>query len=200
MKTLAITLAAGLMAAGSALAQNADALNARQLEQIRAAAATPAPAPVAVREGGRVYVGGSLGWGGAHLDDRAQWSNTLTVGYEFNKNFAVEASVDYMYQNSYTTSNHKTKTHEAGQTAFVNAIAGYPIGRVTPYVLAGAGAGFNGAGDAHKDPEALWNVGGGLSYNLTNNWQLDARYRYIDAWTGTRAAEQAFSLGVNYRF
>jgi opacity protein-like surface antigen len=176
MKTFAIALVAGVLATAPAMAQNAP----------RAAA------PVAT-SGGNVYVGGSLGWGGAHLDDRAQWSNTLALGYELNKHLAVEATVDYNYKNS-------NANLDAGQTAFVNLVAGYPVGRITPYVLAGTGAGFNGSGDHHKNTEALWNVGGGVAYNVTRRWQIDARYRHIDAWQGNRHAEQAFSLGVNYRF
>lgn len=171
MKKIAIALAAVFLSTAPVLAQNAPV-------------ATP---------GGKVYVGGSLGWGGAHLDDRAQWSNTLSLGYEINKYLAVEAAVDYNYKNS--------NAHlDAGQTAFVNMIAGYPVGRLQPYVLAGTGAGFNGSGDHHKNTEALWNVGGGVAYNVTRNWQIDARYRHIDAWQGNRHAEQAFSLGVNYKF
>jgi opacity protein-like surface antigen len=203
MKNIAIVALTGVFVASIASAQvTADDLNARQLQQLRVNSFTapavtvtaPAPARVAtptphVSTG--FYVGGSTGWGGAHLDNRAQWSNTLYAGYELNRFLALEASVDYMYRNS---------SHTAGQMAFGNALLGVPVGRLTPYVLAGAGMGFNGAGDRNKDPQSLWNVGGGLILNINRSWQLDGRYRYIDSWQGTRAAEQGFSLGVNYRF
>jgi outer membrane autotransporter protein len=64
----------------------------------------------------------------------------------------------------------------------------------------GAGVGLNGAGNHDKNADALWNVGGGVAYNVTRNWQLDARYRYVDGWQGGREAEHAVSLGVNYKF
>jgi opacity protein-like surface antigen len=82
----------------------------------------------------------------------------------------------------------------------LNAIAGYPIRSVTPYVLAGTGWGFNGAGDKHKNTQTLWNVGGGMMVNLNRNWQLDARYRYVESWDGNRAAENLVGMGLNYRF
>ena len=168
MKTFATTLAAALLVAGTAFAQNA-----------------PAPATRGL------YVGASVDLGGARLEDAKTWGNSLTLGYELNRNFAVEAVASYNYSNS---------NHDAGQTGFVNLIAGQPIGRVTPYVLAGVGAGFNGAGNHDKNADGLWNVGGGVAYNVTRNWQLDARYRYVDGMRTGRESEQAVSLGVNYRF
>jgi opacity protein-like surface antigen len=140
----------------------------------------------------RVYLGGNLGMGGVHLDDRAQYTAGVVAGYNLNRFVAVEGNVNFHVNNDHV--------RDDGQTAFANLVAGYPVGRTTPYVLAGVGAGFNGAGDSNNDPQALWNVGGGVAYRLTNNWSVDARYRYVDAWSGTRDAEHMLSLGVNYRF
>jgi opacity protein-like surface antigen len=169
MKTFAITLAAGLMAAGSVFAQSA-----------------PAPSPMR-----GFYVGASVDVGGTKPQESQTWGNSLALGYELNRNFAVEAVASYNYKNS---------SHDAGQTGFVNLIVGQSLGRVTPYVLVGAGVGLNGAGNHDKNADALWNVGGGVAYNVTRNWQLDARYRYVDGWQGGREAEHAVSLGVNYKF
>ena len=202
MKTFVTAIIASVMATSVAFAQgaadrSADALNAQQLESLRPRVATPAPVPAAapasqasaVRLNG-LYAGLTTGYGGAHWDS-GQWSTGVAIGYELNKYLAVEASADYVFGRG---------NHEAGQTVFVNAIAGYPIGRVTPYALAGTGWGFNGAGDHHKATQSLWNVGGGLAVNLNRNWQLDGRYRYVEAWDGNRAAEQLVGVGVNYKF
>lgn len=172
MKIFAIALLAGLTAATTAMAQGA----ARS-------------APTAVQG---VYVGGSLGWGGSDFANDGQLTNTLQLGYQVTRNVAVEASFDYTYSNSNSGDN--------GQAAFANLILGQPLGKVTPYVLAGAGSGVNGSGNRNGDAETLWNVGGGVKYSLTNNLSLDARYRYIDAWQGEREASQVVSLGVSYKF
>lgn len=173
MKTFAITLAAGLLAAGSVFAQSAPAQ-------------TPAASPLR-----GLYIGASVDAGGEKPQESRVWGNSLTLGYELNRNVAVEAVASYNYSDS---------KHDAGQTGFVNLVVGQPIGRFTPYVLAGAGVGVNGAGNHDKNPDALWNVGGGIAYNVTRNWQLDARYRYVDGFRDDRTYEHAVSLGVNYKF
>lgn len=178
MKTFAITLAAGLFAATAAFAQG-PARNA------------PAAAPAAAAPLAGLYVGASVDFGGASLDNARGWGNSLTVGYQATRNIAVEAVL---------SQNYGTGTQNDGQTGFVNVVVGQGFGPVTPYVLVGAGAGIGGAGDADKDAEGLWNVGAGVAYNITRNWQLDARYRYVDAIAATRDAEHAVSLGVNYKF
>lgn len=200
MKNIAIMAAFGLMVAGTASAQmTADQLNARELQRIAAvnAVRAPAVAPVATTQAttlsapGGFYIGAATGWGGAHLDSRAQWNNSLRAGYQLNRFVSVEASADLRYRNS---------TQSAGQLVFGNALVGLPLGQVTPYLLAGAGVGLNGSGNANRDPQSLWNVGGGMAYNVNRNWQVDSRYRYVDAWQGSRDAEHVFSVGVNYRF
>lgn len=167
MKTFVTTLAAGLLASGVALAQ----------------------APAAPLSG--LYVGTSVDFGGAKLEDASGWSNSLTVGYNVTRNVAVEAVLAHSHGNG---------SQNDGQTGFINAVVGMPVGPVTPYALVGVGAGINGAGNRDKEAEGLWNVGAGVSYNVTRNWQVDARYTYADAIEATRTASHAVSLGVNYRF
>lgn len=169
MKTFVTTLAAGLLASGVALAQ--------------------APAAPAALSG--LYVGASVDFSGAQLDEARGWGNSLTVGYNVTRNIAVEAVLSH---------NYGTNGQTEGQTGFINTVVGMPVGPVTPYALVGVGAGFGALGDADKRAEGLWNVGAGVAYNVTRNWQVDARYRYVDAIDAVRTAEHAVSLGVNYRF
>lgn len=176
MKTFAITLAAGLFAATAAFAQGP-------------ARTAPAAAPAAPLVG--LYIGTSVNFGGSSPDNARGWGNSLTVGYQATRNIAVEAVLSQTYG---------TGAQNDGQTGFVNAVVGMPVGPITPYALVGLGAGVGGAGNADKDAEGLWNVGAGVAYNITRNWQLDARYRYVDAIAATRDAEHAVSLGVNYKF
>ena len=152
-----------------------------------ASAQTPAaPAPLS-----GFYVGTSVNLSGTDLSESRDTAVSLTAGYSVTRNIAVEATLAHAFDNG---------SRAGGQTGFVNVVAGMPVGPITPYVLAGAGVGVNGAGDSDKGMEGLWNVGAGASYNVTRNWQLDARYRYVDAISATREAEHVVSLGVNYKF
>ena len=136
-----------------------------------------------------VYVGAAAATQGRALDD-AQWGGTASVGYRFNRFLTVEALADFTAQ---------TETQRGGQAVFANVVAGYPLGPVTPYVLAGAGYGFNALAASDNEPQTLWNAGVGVAYNLNANWQVDARYRRIESMSGDVAADRV-TLGLNYRF
>ena len=177
MKTFAIALAAGLLTATTVLAQTP----ART-----APAAAPAAAPLA-----GLYIGTSVSLSGTNLETASGLGQSLTVGYQVTRNIAVEGVLSHSYGSG---------AQNDGQTGFVNIVAGQAFGPVTPYALVGVGAGINGAGNTDKEAEGLWNVGAGVAYNVTRNWQIDARYRYVDAISATRDAEHAVSLGVNYKF
>jgi opacity protein-like surface antigen len=136
-----------------------------------------------------VYVGAAAATQGRALED-AQWGGSASVGYRVNRFLAVEALADFTAQ---------TETQRAGQAVFANVIAGYPLGPITPYVLAGAGYGFNALAGADNEAQALWNAGVGVAYNLSANWQVDARYRRVEAFSGDVTADRV-TLGLNYRF
>jgi opacity protein-like surface antigen len=89
-----------------------------------------------------------------------------------------------------------------------NLIAQYPIrdvfpATVVPYALGGGGYTWGPNGTS-----PVWNVGGGLRVDVTNNIAFDARYRYISATDsfytnanyGTLAHANAVTLGVQYKF
>lgn len=203
MKTFAAALVATALAASPALAQSrasdrsADALNARVLEILNAQRApvvvsapvtAPARAETAARDSG-VYVSGGVGYGGA---DWTQWSNTLGVGYQFNRYLAAEVTGDFSYANA---------TRTAGQAFFLNARASVPTGTaLTPYVVGGVGVGVNGYGNAAGNASTLFDFGAGMNYAINRNWQIDGRYRRIEGINLDRNGDNVFSVAVNYRF
>lgn len=111
-----------------------------------------------------------------------------TFGYEFNRFLRGEVNVS----NRFGTDN--------GQSVTADAILGVPVGRFTPYTFVGLGYGFNYLGKPDGDPAALWSVGGGVRYELTQNWELDARYRFSRQFDHTNIDNSAATLGLNYRF
>lgn len=168
----------------------------------RKAASAPAVSTSVFGLGG-FYVGGNVGGNVANFDaisyDKTPIFVGLTAGYEWNRYVRTEATVDYSTKAAPTTS-------QAGQTVFANAVVQYPIGfNITPYAFAGIGYGWNawgkGANDFVDDAKALYNIGGGLRYDLTKNVELDGRYRYIQAINGAKFENNhVISLGANYKF
>ena len=122
--------------------------------------------------------------------DNGQWGGTVSAGYRLNRYLGVEALADFTAE---------TETARGNQALFAVATAGFPVGPVTPYVLAGAGYGFGGLADAANDLQALWTAGVGVAYNISDRWQLDGRYRRVEAFTGDVTADRV-TLGLNFRF
>ena len=106
-----------------------------------------------------VYVGAAAATQGRSVED-AQWGGTATVGYRVNRFLAVEALGDFTAQ---------TETQRGGQAVFANVTAGYPLGPVVPYILVGAGYGFNALAGADNEPQALWNAGVGVCLLYTSD-------------------------------
>lgn len=201
MKTFITAAVAAALLAAPAMAQtraadnSADVLNARMLDFIRASqapvvAAPITPVPAAPSTEPRLYAGLGVGYGGTDLSN-GTWSNQLTVGYDINRYLGVEAVAGYDYGDS---------TRQEGQTLVVNALAGYNLGPVRPYALVGAGAGFNGSGNANQDPDAIWNYGAGVALYVNRNWVVDARYTRTEGFREEREGADRFTVGVNYRF
>lgn len=138
-----------------------------------------------------VYVGANIG---TQLDATKQSAVGATLGYQVAPYARVELNYDHLWQN-----------RTQGQTLFAHGIAQYrvPNTRITPYVLAGVGTGFNSLGTLrHGDSTMLYDVGGGVRYAVTDNVELDARYRNVRAFnTNVRdRSSDIISVGVNWRF
>lgn len=110
------------------------------------------------------------------------------AGYQFNQFVRAEANYDYL-----NNDNNRTNglTSNIGT---VNMIGQYQVAAFTPYALAGIGYRWS---DAKNEP--VWNVGAGVRYNVVENVELDARYRYISSFQNERAGN-LFTLGLNYKF
>jgi opacity protein-like surface antigen len=120
-----------------------------------------------------------------------EFVGSVSTGYRFNEFLRLEGNFTNRFG-----SNH-------GQMVTIDGSVGVPIGRVTPYVLVGAGYGFNGLGKPNGDAAALWSAGGGVRYALTTQWELDARYRYVrhvDSHNGARLDSNVVTGGVNFKF
>jgi opacity protein-like surface antigen len=137
------------------------------------------------------YVGVNVGMDTA---DHTVYSGGIAVGTNVLPYLAVEAAYDFGYQKD------KTKgKHEKQNELFVNAIPQYKIPGtdLTAYVLGGVGYDW----DSIAKNRALYNVGGGVKYDFARNFDVDARYRYVDSLDDKlKIEDNRFTLGVNYKF
>jgi outer membrane immunogenic protein len=145
------------------------------------------------------YVGvnaGSTAGTGKFTFDGARGVVGGVVGYEVNPFLSLEGDFTDRIDGRHT---------RGGQMATANAIMQYTVpGTVfTPYALAGAGYGWNAYGDTKGKTAGLWNVGGGVRVALNSNWDLDARYKYVQQFEerGHKLFnENVITTGLNYRF
>jgi opacity protein-like surface antigen len=153
-------------------------------------AAAPAPVFTAAPAAVTGFYAGVRGSYATELEKGAVGAN---AGYEYG-NLRFEGNYDRLGLGS-----------TGVNLATGNVIYGYKLGNLTPYVLGGAGvAGKDG--DFKLDVNhAVYNVGGGVRFAVTEKIELDGRYRFVqairkDGVTGERAYDHLFTAGVNYKF
>lgn len=138
-----------------------------------------------------VNVGGDIGGQGA-------FSGGAVAGWTPFRFLSVEAGYDFQYPNSSYGLTGKT---DYKNQLTISALPQYTFNNVpfTAYALAGIGYSWN----AVTRDNAIYQVGGGVKYNVARNWDVDARYRYVNSFNeGVNSAkpENRLTLGVNYRF
>lgn len=209
MKMRIALVAALAIMAGTASAQtrvnpdrSADVLNQRVLEVLRsqpatvAAPAAPAPVVAPATSAGMNLSGVYLGVNtGSNFREGQDYRLGALAGYQFHPNLAAELTYDYARQDN----------GRDGQMVMGNLVASRRLGTtaLTPYVLGGAGVGWNAYGATNNGSNlALYNVGGGLRLNIVSNVDFDARYRYVGAFnTGDSTYNQhVLTGGLNIRF
>jgi opacity protein-like surface antigen len=143
------------------------------------------------------YVGANAG-GNVRSNQNVQYTPGNiggVVGYNFNKNFALEVTLDQAFKKGHYNQNTR---------AIVNGVVSSPYGvlNFTPYILAGVGTQtkdiYGGASGLHS----IYNVGGGVKYEVNNKWDIDARYRYVNTFSDSKYDSDAhiFTVGTNFKF
>jgi outer membrane immunogenic protein len=193
MKKTILALAATLAMAATAVASDIPSRSYPAAPPVFATATTYSP----------WYVGVQAGMTAGNKD-RFTFNDSTPVfgviaGYEVNPFLRLEGSFLNRFSRGDVTS---------GQMATANVIGQYtvPGTAFTPYVLGGVGYGWNVYGNpVNSGGAALWNIGGGVRYAVNANWEVDARYRYVQQFksyvpSGNKLNENIVTLGVNYRF
>ncbi len=172
MKKTLVAAFAAVMIAGAA--QAADAVNLPGV-------VVPDYAPVAQNYVG-VSVGQSVG------SDRHN-SVGVTVGRQLNDNVAVEGQYE-------RTFNRKGADVSRDRLSG-NVLVGKRFGTVTPYALGGVGYEWRDG----AENRAVYALGGGAKLHVSEQVDVDARYRYINSFDSSKRGEDnVFTLGVNVKF
>ena len=138
-----------------------------------------------------VNVGGDVGGQGA-------FSGGAVAGWTPFKFLSVEGAYDFQYPNSNYMGTGKT---DYKNQLTISALPQYTFNSVpfTAYALAGVGYSWNNV----TRNGTIYQVGGGVKYSVARNWDIDARYRYVNYFTEndrTAKPENRLTLGLNYRF
>jgi Outer membrane protein beta-barrel domain len=152
-------------------------------------AAPAAPVTPAFVQNG--YVG--LNFGALKGTDRV-YSGGAVAGWNASPFLAVEGAYSYNYDDNKTgTPAHNTHT----LTTAVLPQYRIPGTDLTPYLLAGAGYRW----DSQTADHTVYNIGGGLKYDLTHTMQIDARFSRTTAFDTDkyRGDEDKFTVGLNFK-
>ena len=148
-----------------------------------------APAPTFTKT--NFYVGGNVG---GNFNDSRAYSAGAVAGWNINPFLAVEGTYDVSRPQSKVTDKWNY-----GNTVMVNVVPQYkvPGSDFTVYALGGVGYRWNSLSPDY----AVYNVGGGVKYEIAKNIELDARYRRIDSIEKVhRDVDNRVTFGINFLF
>ena len=175
-----------------ALVGSAAVAMAGDLPSRKTAPLPPTDRPVADTQ---YYVGGNVG---GDIGGQGAFSGGAVAGWTPFRFLSVEGAYDFQYPNSNYPGTGKT---DYKNQLTISALPQYTFNSVpfTAYALAGVGYSWN----AVTRSNAIYQVGGGVKYNVTRNWDVDTRYRYVNSFNeGINSAkpENRLTIGLNYKF
>lgn len=175
MKTIVMTTVAAMMLATTAMAADLP----------KKTATSKIPPVVRIAEN-NYYFGGSLGGRFDNDIDYEQYTLGVVAGKDVNNVLGAELTYDYLASDN---------GNEKGHAVFANGVARLENNtNVTPYVLAGVGHGWDRFNDT-----SLYNVGVGVRSKITNDVDLDIRYRRINDFDNNNPNDVA-TVGIIFKF
>jgi opacity protein-like surface antigen len=165
-------------------------------------------------------------------DDTMEWSvgSSLVAGWRF-QDLPVRAEIEYIWRYRFDIDAHTTtaptqrvKSNIDSHSLYLNAYVDIPVSMsFRGYVGAGIGVArhnaqtqFIGAGSTTENEDAdtqmTWMATAGVQYDISQNWLVDASYRYTDlgeittptsqigALEADNYASHDFLVGVSYQF
>lgn len=144
------------------------------------------------------------GEGGSYRDTTGV-GGALALGYDFNTVYDLpfRAELEYALRTDATFEyDNRDRVARTPQTIFANFYVDFhnetPF---TPYMGGGVGMGIIG-----ENTNFAWNVGGGVAYNIVDDWDIDLGYRYASLGqfesrhTKGLYSTHEVTLGLRYTF
>ena len=118
------------------------------------------------------------GHSGSGWDSAVGIGGGLAVGYDFWEKLTIpfRLEAEYMIRSTaHMEAGSKSFRSKAPQTMFANLYFDFHNETdFTPYVGGGVGAAFVG-----PENNFAWNIGGGVSYDISENWKASLGYRFV---------------------
>ena len=118
------------------------------------------------------------GHSGSAMDSAVGIGGGLAVGYDFWEKLTIpfRFEAEYMVRSTpHMKADSKSFRAIAPQTMFANLYFDFHNETdFTPYVGGGVGAAFVG-----PENNFAWNIGGGVSYDISENWKASLGYRFV---------------------
>ena len=141
-----------------------------------------------------IYVGGFIG---SSTEDKSRLTLGADVGYQVGSYFRAELDIDRAWRTN-SKDGYRVTVNGIGQYRIPNTV-------LTPYVIAGAGYAMDGIASIKNTNSqvAVWNAGAGVRVGLSQNTELDLRYREVRPFEAAKVSlkqDHVFTAGLNYRF
>jgi len=137
-------------------------------------------------------IGGYVFEGNQDLDNEPSYG--IGLGYHFNRNWAVEAVLNYI--DTELDDGRDVDTY-LGHIDFLYHFM--PSERFVPYIAAGVGAIIFDVDSYGSDPDLSLNYGAGLKYFLTDNIALRGDVRHVYTYEPTQS-NLLYTVGLTFLF
>lgn len=157
---------------------------------------TKAPSLPTLAQSDDFYAGVNAG---GNFNDARVYSGGAVAGWNVLPFLAVEGTYDFSRPEAKIRGDYNYQN-----TVAVNAVPQYkvPVLPVTVYALGGAGYRWNTA--ATVADISVYNFGAGAKYEFAKGFEIDGRYRRIDAieskYRTSTSAEDRATIGLNAKF
>ena len=121
------------------------------------------------------------------LEYNSTHSFNAAFGVDYENGYKVELHLSVQKNEGNQKDDKTNKLRQKSETLGVNVIREFSSGRWVPFVSAGAGFVFTdlvsidedpAESDKFKDTSVSFNVGGGISYNISDTYSLYGQYKY----------------------
>ena len=131
-----------------------------------------------------------------HKGQKDTWVGAAAVGMDYRD---IRTELEFSYHGEVKKARDGVDTKLKSQSYMFNVFYDIPVTtHIKPFVQAGAGLSHIKKTENGSSNRFSWSVGGGVAYEMTENWAIDVGYRYLDIGASVRSNE--IYGGLRYSF